>query len=123
MTFIAGVVIGLHVVGWGGIWLAAGPDHLALAGLATLAYSFGLRHAFDADHIAAIDNTTRRLITSARTPLPIVEPTTRAGLPATTVPCLTFRVTTAPAPITAPCPIRTPFRINARAPMKTSSSM
>jgi high-affinity nickel-transport protein len=69
MTFIAGVVIGLHVVGWGGIWLAAGPDHPALAGLATLAYSFGLRHAFDADHIAAIDNTTRRLITSVRKPL------------------------------------------------------
>jgi high-affinity nickel-transport protein len=33
-----------------------------MAGLGTLAYTFGLRHAFDADHIAAIDNTTRKFL-------------------------------------------------------------
>ena len=36
-----------------------------LIGLAGLAYAFGLRHAFDADHIAAIDNTTRKLMGGA----------------------------------------------------------
>jgi high-affinity nickel-transport protein len=41
----------------------------ALAGLGTLAYTFGLRHAFDADHIAAIDNTTRKLLHDGRRPL------------------------------------------------------
>lgn len=71
MTVVAGVVFVLHVVGWCGIWLLAGPDHPTLVGLATLAYSFGLRHAFDADHIAAIDNTTRRLITSHHQPLSV----------------------------------------------------
>jgi nickel/cobalt transporter (NiCoT) family protein len=35
--------------------------YATLIGLATLAYTFGLRHAFDADHIAAIDNTVRKL--------------------------------------------------------------
>jgi len=41
----------------------------ALAGLGTLAYTLGLRHAFDADHIAAIDNTTRKLLQDGRRPL------------------------------------------------------
>jgi high-affinity nickel-transport protein len=41
----------------------------ALTGLATLAYTFGLRHAFDADHIAAIDNTTRKLLQDGKRPL------------------------------------------------------
>ncbi len=41
----------------------------ALAGLGTLAYTFGLRHAFDADHIAAIDNTTRKLLQDGQRPL------------------------------------------------------
>jgi high-affinity nickel-transport protein len=40
-----------------------------LLGLAFLAYSFGLRHAFDADHIAAIDNVTRKLMQEGRRPL------------------------------------------------------
>jgi high-affinity nickel-transport protein len=51
----------LHVVGWGLFaWYA--PSNPALAGLGVLAYTFGLRHAFDADHIAAIDNTTRKFL-------------------------------------------------------------
>ena len=38
-------------------------------GSGTLAYTFGLRHAFDADHIAAIDNTTRKLLQDGKRPL------------------------------------------------------
>src|SRR5205085_3498850 len=49
----------LHVAGWG-LFLYYASSYPALAGLGTLAYTFGLRHAFDADHIAAIDNVTRR---------------------------------------------------------------
>jgi high-affinity nickel-transport protein len=49
------------VLGWGLFaWYASGTP--ALAGLGVLAYTFGLRHAFDADHIAAIDNTTRAFL-------------------------------------------------------------
>src|SRR6266581_4415788 len=51
----------LHVVGWGLFALYA-PRYPAMAGLGALAYGFGLRHAFDADHIAAIDNVTRKFL-------------------------------------------------------------
>ncbi len=61
-------IAALHVVGWGLVALYA-PRHPVLAGLAVLAYSFGLRHAFDADHISAIDNTTRKLIADGERPL------------------------------------------------------
>jgi nickel/cobalt transporter (NiCoT) family protein len=58
--FAGGVVL-LHALGWGlFVWYSRHTP--ALAGLGTLAYTFGLRHAFDADHIAAIDNTTRKLL-------------------------------------------------------------
>ena len=60
----------LHVLGWGlFLWYAHG--YPALAGLGTLAYTFGLRHAFDADHIAAIDNTTRKFLQEEKRPLGI----------------------------------------------------
>lgn len=62
------VILLLHVVGWGLVYLAA-ASHPFLIGLAGLAYAFGLRHAFDADHIAAIDNTTRKLMTGESRPL------------------------------------------------------
>ena len=58
--FGGGVAL-LHVAGWG-LFLYYSHDNPALAGLGTLAYTFGLRHAFDADHIAAIDNTTRKFL-------------------------------------------------------------
>ena len=58
--FSGGVVL-LHVLGFG-LFLYYLPRNPALTGLATLAYTFGLRHAFDADHIAAIDNTTRKFL-------------------------------------------------------------
>jgi len=57
----AGGVLVLTALGWG-LFLYYARHNPALAGLGTLAYAFGLRHAFDADHIAAIDNTTRKLL-------------------------------------------------------------
>ncbi|MDQ2923744.1 MAG: HoxN/HupN/NixA family nickel/cobalt transporter [Candidatus Dormibacteraeota bacterium] len=65
--FFGGVGL-LHIAGWGLLlWVAAGqPTILALGGLA---YTFGLRHAFDADHISAIDNTTRKLLQDGRKPV------------------------------------------------------
>jgi high-affinity nickel-transport protein len=65
---LAGVVALLHAVGWG-MYFWYSRHTPALAGLGTLAYTFGLRHAFDADHIAAIDNTTRKLLQDGRRPL------------------------------------------------------
>src|SRR5207244_1792146 len=62
-----GGVLLLHVLGWG-LYLWYSRHTPALAGLGTLAYTFGLRHAFDADHIAAIDNTTRKLLHDGRRP-------------------------------------------------------
>jgi nickel/cobalt transporter (NiCoT) family protein len=64
----AGAVALLHAAGWG-LYLWYSQHTPALAGLGTLAYTFGLRHAFDADHIAAIDNTTRKLLHDGRRPL------------------------------------------------------
>jgi high-affinity nickel-transport protein len=64
-----GLIAALHVAGWG-FFLAyghrLGPVY---AGAGTLAYSFGLRHAFDADHISAIDDTTRFLMQRGKQPL------------------------------------------------------
>ena len=65
---LVGAVGLLHLAGWTlFLWYSAGNP--ALAGLGALAYTFGLRHAFDADHIAAIDNTTRKLLQEGRRPL------------------------------------------------------
>jgi high-affinity nickel-transport protein len=64
-----GFVVLLHVVGWGVLALAVAPQHIVLGsagvfgvGLGVTAYLLGVRHAFDADHIAVIDNTTRKLV-------------------------------------------------------------
>ncbi|WP_282806927.1 HoxN/HupN/NixA family nickel/cobalt transporter [Hafnia alvei] len=46
-------------------------DNAVLMGMALLAYSFGLRHAVDADHIAAIDNVTRKLMQQGKTPIAV----------------------------------------------------
>jgi high-affinity nickel-transport protein len=68
-------VIGLNVVGWGLLAQAVG-HHYRLAGnnlfglgTGVLAYTLGMRHAFDADHIAAIDNTTRKLMQDGKRPV------------------------------------------------------
>ena len=63
----AGVAL-LHVAGWG-LLLAYGLGHPAFLALGGLAYTFGLRHAFDADHISAIDNTTRKLLQEGGRPV------------------------------------------------------
>jgi high-affinity nickel-transport protein len=65
---LSAAVVLLHVLGFG-LFLYYLPRNPALTGLATLAYTFGLRHAFDADHIAAIDNTTRKLLQDGKRPL------------------------------------------------------
>jgi high-affinity nickel-transport protein len=62
------VVLGLHLVGFIGLLSATGSNP-AFWSLGLLAYTFGLRHAFDADHIAAIDNTVRKLIQQKKNPL------------------------------------------------------
>src|SRR5213083_1648681 len=65
LSGFGGAVAALHVAGWGLFaWYSRGNP--ALAGLGTLAYTFGLRHAFDADHIAAIDNTTRKFLADGK---------------------------------------------------------
>ncbi|MFI2752856.1 HoxN/HupN/NixA family nickel/cobalt transporter [Cellulomonas sp. P22] len=64
------VIVLLHVVGFGALFAVVAPAHYPLGGehpeftvgVGMLAYTLGLRHAFDADHIAAVDNTTRKLI-------------------------------------------------------------
>lgn len=61
LSGFGGGVLLLHLLGWG-LFLYYSRSNPALAGLGTLAYTFGLRHAFDADHIAAIDNTTRKFL-------------------------------------------------------------
>jgi len=65
--FFGGVGL-LHVAGWG-LLLAAAAGQPTILALGGLAYTFGLRHAFDADHIAAIDNTTRKLLQDGRKPV------------------------------------------------------
>src|SRR5271154_7236105 len=65
---ILALLVLANVAAW--IWaLVAFRDYPVLLGTAALAYSFGLRHAFDADHIAAIDNVTRKLMQEGGRPL------------------------------------------------------
>jgi high-affinity nickel-transport protein len=67
---MAGFIVLLHVIGFGVLFGLVAPKHFQLGGdhpvftlgVGLLAYTFGLRHAFDADHIAAVDNTTRKLM-------------------------------------------------------------
>jgi len=68
---IIAVYLGLIAVNVGAwLWaLAAFRDYPVLLGTALLAYTFGLRHAFDADHIAAIDNVTRKLMQEGKRPV------------------------------------------------------
>ena len=66
---LAFVVVALHVVGFVLLFGFAGG---ALGvGVGLTAYTLGLRHAFDADHIAAIDNTTRKLMADGQRPLSV----------------------------------------------------
>jgi high-affinity nickel-transport protein len=63
-----GVVLLLHLAGWG-LYLAYAAHQPALVGLGLAAYAFGLRHAFDADHIAAVDDTVRLMLARGSRPL------------------------------------------------------
>ncbi|GAB4011092.1 HoxN/HupN/NixA family nickel/cobalt transporter [Nocardioides ultimimeridianus] len=73
LAAMAAVVVGLHAAGLG-LLLACTTRHDVAGGSAigvgtgALAYSLGLRHAFDVDHIAAIDNATRAMVRRGRTP-------------------------------------------------------
>jgi high-affinity nickel-transport protein len=75
---MAAVVGLLHVAGFVTLFAFVAPSHYHLGaggmftvGIGVTAYTLGLRHAFDADHIAAIDNTTRKLMQEGRRPLSV----------------------------------------------------
>jgi nickel/cobalt transporter (NiCoT) family protein len=75
---MAAVVAGLHIVGFGLLLLVVAPQHFKLGAAGTFAigtgitaYTLGMRHAFDADHIAAIDNTTRKMMSEGKRPLSV----------------------------------------------------
>jgi len=70
-------IVGLNVLGWGMLAAALGGHYhignttVFGVGTGALAYTLGVRHAFDADHIAAIDNTTRKLVNEGKRPLSV----------------------------------------------------
>jgi high-affinity nickel-transport protein len=72
------VVGGLHVIGFVTLFALVAPHHYELGsagaytvGIGVTAYTLGMRHAFDADHISAIDNTTRKLMSEGKRPLSV----------------------------------------------------
>jgi high-affinity nickel-transport protein len=72
------VVVGLHAIGFFLLIAVVAPHHYRLGasgafavGTGVTAYTLGLRHAFDADHIAAIDNTTRKLMAEGKRPMSV----------------------------------------------------
>jgi nickel/cobalt transporter (NiCoT) family protein len=74
---MASVIIGLNVLGWVTIAAFVAPHHYSLGtksfglGVGVTAYTLGMRHAFDSDHIAAIDNTTRKLMNDGKRPISV----------------------------------------------------
>ncbi|KIU16318.1 HoxN/HupN/NixA family nickel/cobalt transporter [Mycolicibacterium llatzerense] len=77
LAAMVGVVAALHLIGWGTLAMFVAPQHFDLGnktlglGIGLTAYTLGLRHAFDADHISAIDNTTRKLMADGQRPLSV----------------------------------------------------
>jgi len=78
LLMMVAVVAGLHVLGFVTLILLVAPRHYQLGtagaftiGIGVTAYTLGLRHAFDADHISAIDNTTRKLMAEGKRPLSV----------------------------------------------------
>ena len=76
LLMMIAVVGGLHVLGFVILISLVAPKHYHLGsagaftiGIGVTAYTLGLRHAFDADHISAIDNTTRKLMAEGKRPL------------------------------------------------------
>ncbi|MDO0909484.1 HoxN/HupN/NixA family nickel/cobalt transporter [Streptomyces sp. DT2A-34] len=74
---MAAFVLALHVIGWFTLVAVVAPEHYSIGaqsfgiGIGVTAYTLGMRHAFDADHIAAIDNTTRKLMGEGQRPLSV----------------------------------------------------
>jgi nickel/cobalt transporter (NiCoT) family protein len=75
---VAFTVIALHVIGWFTLAAIVAPHHYSVGqgkvfglGFGLTAYTLGMRHAFDADHIAAIDNTTRKLMADGKRPVSV----------------------------------------------------
>jgi high-affinity nickel-transport protein len=75
---MAAVIIGLHALGFFILIALVAPRHYPLGGsgvftvgIGLTAYTLGLRHALDADHISAIDNTTRKLMSEGKRPLSV----------------------------------------------------
>src|SRR3984893_10529455 len=74
---MVGVIGALHLIGWVTLAAFVAPHHFSVDGKALglgvglTAYTLGLRHAFDADHISAIDNTTRKLMSDGQRPLTV----------------------------------------------------
>ena len=71
-------IVSLTVLGWGLLVGVVAPQHYHISstevfgvGLGLTAYTLGMRHAFDADHIAAIDNTTRKLMADGQRPVSV----------------------------------------------------
>ena len=78
MGGMAAAVLGLHLVGFFILFALVAPHHYSLGrsgaftvGVGLTAYMLGLRHAFDADHISAIDSTTRKLMAEGQRPLSV----------------------------------------------------
>ena len=78
VLMMVAVVGGLHVIGFLTLIALIAPNNYALGasgtftvGIGVTAYTLGLRHAFDADHISAIDNTTRKLMQEGKRPLSV----------------------------------------------------
>jgi len=75
LSSMFGIIALLHLIGWITLVAFVAPGHYSLGdkalgiGVGLTAYTLGLRHAFDADHIAAIDNTTRKLMVDGQRPL------------------------------------------------------
>jgi len=71
------VIVALHVIGWFTLVFLVAPAQFSMGsrafgvGIGLTAYTLGMRHAFDADHIAAIDNTTRKLMNDGQRPLAV----------------------------------------------------
>jgi high-affinity nickel-transport protein len=63
------VLLGVNAVAWALAFVVFAPPHALLLGTAALAFTFGLRHAVDADHICAIDNVTRKLMQEGKQPV------------------------------------------------------
>ncbi len=78
LAMMTAVVAALHLIGFGILFLVVAPHHYSLGsggaftiGIGVTAYTLGMRHAFDADHIAAIDNTTRKLMADGKKPMSV----------------------------------------------------